>query len=85
MAKVISCDQQDYIEIACLYRYALMVHMVDGQIIQGEAQDVYSRQGREWLILKTDAGSESLELISVKEIEVLTPNAKFKHLKLAVR
>ncbi|MGR9052738.1 MAG: Rho-binding antiterminator [Gammaproteobacteria bacterium] len=72
----IACDLHDYIEIACLYRYRVQLHMDDGDIVEGLAGDIATRDKREYLLLDNDR-EIGVELANIAKMQVLTPNAKF--------
>ena len=48
----LSCEQQDYIEIACLYRYRVRIRLADGNKLVGQAIDTLTTaEKKEYLII----------------------------------
>ncbi len=75
---IISCTLHDYIEIACLYGYQIKLRLKDEQTVEGKAINILSTsEKREYLLL--DCGQQiNIELIEIKELQVLTAQAKFQ-------
>lgn len=75
---IISCALHDYIEIACLYGYQIKLLLKDEQTVEGTAINILSTsEKREYLLLA--CGQQiKIELIEIKELQVLTPQAKFQ-------
>ena len=42
----IACDLHDYLEIACLYRYRLLLELEDGVRFEAEARTTHTRAVR---------------------------------------
>ncbi len=75
MNKLISCQQHDYIEIACLYHYQVKLLLRNGETIIGIAEDVLTDSDkREYLALDQQ---RRIELNQIKLLRVLTKNAQF--------
>ncbi|OQK16544.1 transcriptional regulator [Methyloprofundus sedimenti] len=75
---IISCALHDYIEIACLYGYQIKLLLKDGQTVAGKAINILSTpEKREYLLLACEQQIK-IELIEIKELQVLTPQAKFQ-------
>ncbi|MCK9609289.1 MAG: Rho-binding antiterminator [Methylomonas sp.] len=73
----IACDLHDYIEIACLYHYQVVLTLRDQQTIEGKAIDTLtSTEKREYLIID-NGQKQQIELNQLKKLQVLTPNAQF--------
>lgn len=50
---MITCDQSDYLEIACLYRIPIALDWADGRRVEGIPLDTgYSEQREECLLMK---------------------------------
>lgn len=77
---MIRCDQHDYLEIACLYGYQLRLILLDGRTVQGQAQDIASRERREYLLLEQDGQRLEIEVERLKSLSVLTPGARFEEI-----
>ncbi len=77
---MISCNQHDYIEIVCMYRYPVKLTLKSGGIIEGAAVDAVSDGLREECIkLATESGETLVVLNQLKQLEVTVENP---HLKL---
>jgi len=48
---VISCEMYDYIEIVCLFKYPIEIHLKSGDIITGIGQDTKRNSKRQECIL----------------------------------
>ena len=80
---IISCALHDYIEIACVYAYQVKLQLKNGHSIEGKVVDlVTSPEKREYLLIEGQRQIK-IELIEIKELQVLTPHAKFQ--KVAFR
>lgn len=79
---MISCNQHDYIEIVCMYRYPIKLTLRSGEIIEGVAQDTEHNEQREECI-KIKSKNNNLQLIVLKELtslEVCVENPHFQRL-----
>ena len=90
----LSCDLHDYIEIACLYSYALKLTLTDSTVINAVAIDTKTSNKQEFIVVKdvkvesgtpewTDREHSLVEipLKSLDKIEALSLNAKFGVIK----
>lgn len=76
---MISCQQYDYIEIACLYKLPVKVCLADGSEIEGIAQDTVRNEGKqECMSLKTSAGLQIVVLDQLNTMEATRPNPHFE-------
>ena len=76
---MISCDNYDYIEIACTFKYPVMLILTSGDIITGIATDtVINEQRQECLKLKSDNSELLVVLDEIKMMEALLENPQFK-------
>jgi Rho-binding antiterminator len=72
---MINCDQHDYIEIVCMYRYPVKLTMKSDEIIQGTAVDTQQNNNREECIKLNIDGTERLIVLSeIKKLEVTEDN-----------
>ena len=72
---MISCDQHDYIEIVCTYRYPLKLTLKSGEIIQGIALDTQQNDNRDECIKIESKGSSKLIVLDqIKKLEVTEDN-----------
>jgi Rho-binding antiterminator len=75
---LISCELHDYIEVACMYGYQVKLFLQDQLFIEGKAKDILTDAEKcEFLLVETENGPQQIELILLKKMQVLTPNAKF--------
>lgn len=79
---MISCNQHDYIEIVCMYRYPVKLTLKLGDLITGVAVDTVRNDQREECIkLTSDAGEKLVVLNQLKQLEVTIENP---HLQIVV-
>lgn len=57
---MITCDQHDYIEIACTFRYPIKVTMKSGDVIECVALDTQRNENKDECIKVNIEGVESL-------------------------
>ena len=77
--QIIDCELHDYIEVACMYGYQVRLILKNQQIFEGKAKDIVTTaEKREFLIIDNEQGSQEVELIQLKKMQILTPNAQFK-------
>ena len=77
--QIIDCELHDYIEVACMYSYQVRLILKNQQIFEGKAKDIVTTaEKREFLIIDNEQGSQEVELIQLKKMQILTPNAQFK-------
>lgn len=76
---MISCEQHDYIEIACLYNYRIRLTLDSGIQLEGMAVDTVRNHDKEECIKIREGSSDHLvELDSVTTMEALVENTHFK-------
>jgi Rho-binding antiterminator len=69
----VSCMQHERLEFAVLRRIPLSLLMKDGRTLNGQALDVYTREGAEWLRLREPVGAEHvLRLDEIAEVREQT-------------
>ncbi|MFK8019465.1 MAG: Rho-binding antiterminator [Pseudomonadales bacterium] len=76
---MISCDQQDYIEIVCLYNYPISLTLKNGDIFAGIAINTQNNEHREECIEIDSQGEHlliALESISEMEVNVANPHVQ---------
>jgi Rho-binding antiterminator len=74
----ISCELQDFVEVACMYGYQLKLILKDNQIMQGKAIDIVNSTDKgECLVIANNDTKQEIALIQLAKMEVITPNAKF--------
>ena len=75
---MMSCEQHDYIEIACLYRYAVTLTLVSGDSICGIAIDTVRDQNRQECIkLLVDNTEKLVPLANLANMKAVAPNPHF--------
>ncbi len=79
---LLRCDLQDYFEAACVKRYELSLKLSDGQNQTGTAQDLRTRDQREFLVLSTKAGEVEIDLTEIRKAVVLTRPTTFTDIPL---
>jgi Rho-binding antiterminator len=78
---LISCANHDYVEIACLYRFEILLVLKDGQVLRGKAlQTAYNANREECLVMETGAGNEEIVLDQVASMKAITNNPHFEKL-----
>lgn len=79
---MISCDQHDYIEIVCTYRYRIKLTLKSGVIIQGTALDTQRNENKDECIKIDNNGVQQLIILDeIKQLEALDENP---HVKVVV-
>lgn len=75
---MISCDNHDYVEIACMYRIEVKLGFKDGKVVQGVAlQTTYNEKRKECIVIKTKFRDELFVLDQVVLMEAITTNLYF--------
>lgn len=76
---MISCEQQDYVEIACMYNYLIKLTLKSGEKFEGIAFDVKQNKNREECInIRVNDIDSMVVLDSISQMEVLVDNPHFK-------
>lgn len=77
---MISCNQHDYIEIVCMYRYPVKLTLKSAEIVAGIAVDtVRDAQREECIKLTTESGEILVVLNQLKQLEVTVENPHLRH------
>lgn len=75
---MISCNDHDYIEIACMYRYPIRLTLRSDSIVDGIALDTQRNENKEECIKIDCDGSEKLVVLeNISTIEVRVENPHF--------
>ena len=83
---MISCANYDYMEIACLYKYAVSLKLKDGSQKSGTAWDIIVNSKRqECIVLKNDEHTETIPLAQVSRMEARQENPHFKQIAFDVK
>lgn len=79
---MMTCDQHDYIEIACTFRLPVRLSLAGGERVDGVALDtLYNREREECLRLRTEAGEREVPLASVMVMTAITDNPHFSEVR----
>jgi Rho-binding antiterminator len=76
----IACELHDYIEIACTFRYPVLLTLESGEKLNGIATNILIKQGKgECLILREDISKETIEipLNNLVQMQSLIKNPHF--------
>ena len=82
----IQCEIYDYIEIACMRHYHLIIELSSGDSITGKAITTKVKDKKEFILIETDSGSDKtieIRLDLVKSIQPLDKNAEFGRLLMS--
>jgi Rho-binding antiterminator len=74
---MINCDQHDYIEIVCMYRYEIKLTLKSGEEILGVARDTQRNDNKEECLaidIEGDGTTQLVVLDSIQKLEVLEDN-----------
>ena len=75
---MITCDQHDYIEIACTFQYPIKLTMKQGGIIECSAVDTGLNKDRAECIKVDIAGNKQLIVLTdISKLEVCIDNPHF--------
>ena len=80
----IDCSDHDYIEIACLYNYDLIVELRNGETLDFKAINTVTRNNEscvpvEYLVGKSTKRSFNVALNEILKIRVLNKVARFRN------
>ena len=79
-----SCEQQDYLELACMRGYELRAVTRDGHIVEGRAIDIRMDDNRnEFLVIRSTDREFLVRLSAVTLLEPLSDDARFGPLVLS--
>ena len=77
---MITCDQSDYLEIACLYRIPIGLDWADGRRVEGVPLDTgYNEQRQEYLLMMV-GGNE--EWVVIEDAQSMTARVETNHFTL---
>lgn len=83
---MITCDQSDYLEIACLYRIPIALDWADGRRVEGIPLDTgYNDQCQECLLLQLGGKKEWIVLGDVQSMTALAKNAHFEQVYFGLK
>ncbi len=80
----LNCDLYDYLEMACLYEYRLLIEMVEGGQFEARALNTRTNaQKEEFLLVLVDDEKVELRIDRLRAITPLNEKAKFGRVELA--
>ena len=75
---MITCNQHDYIEIACMYNYPIKLTLKSGTKLHGTAIDTLRNEiQEECMKISIDDTVKNVVLDSISKMEVLVKNPHF--------
>ena len=75
---MITCNQHDYIEIACTFRMLVQLTFRNKDKLVGIAKDTaYNKDRKECMVISTDSGDISVVLEDLKSIKASEENPHF--------
>lgn len=79
---MITCDQSDYLEIACLYRIPIALNWPDGRRVEGIPLDTgYNEEREECLLMRRGEDQEWVVLSGVQSMLALSENNHFTEVR----
>lgn len=79
----IDCDLHDYVEIACLHGYRLLIELTDGRSFRARAVTTRAHAGEEFLVLDDSDAQSEIRLDRLQAITPLDEQATFGRVILA--
>ena len=79
---MISCEQYDYIELVCLFKYPVKLELSDGSVLQGKAVDTKrSAEGQECIELEWHGKRQLVELAQLEKLQVPVENPHLQEVR----
>lgn len=79
---MIACDIHDRFEAICVYHCKVCITLVSGKQFTGTADTITSNKKAEYLVIKTNDGTESVDLTCIKHVDVLDQSARVESFNL---
>ncbi len=80
---MLSCQQYDYIEITCMYRYPIKLTMNSGRVVQAKALDTARNENcQECIKVLMDGNEKLIVLDDIARLEVTISNPHFQSVSL---
>lgn len=73
----IACQLYDYIEIACMHQYDLIIRLLTGETVKGTAQTTQIANKEEFLVLKVNSDIQTIRLDKINTLQALNKGAEF--------
>ena len=81
---MLSCDQHDYIEIACLYQLDVKLQLKSGESLQGKALHLqYNEDRQECLLIKSESTVHEVLLNDLSLMQALKENPHFNQVNFS--
>ena len=78
---MLSCENYDYIEIACMHRFAIKLTLKSGDIVVGTALDtLHNDNKQECVKVLVEKTEQSVVLDEVVKLEAVTANPHFQQI-----
>lgn len=78
---MISCNEYDYVEIVCMYRYPVKITLKTGTVIEGIALDTqYNEDRKECIKVDVDDSETLITLAGIAMLEVGIENPHFQQI-----
>lgn len=78
---MLSCQQYDYIELACLKRLKVTIEMKDGDVVRGRCENTVVVDKQECLVLEQESQAVTVVLAEITSISADTDNPYFTTLR----
>ncbi|MFC0119767.1 Rho-binding antiterminator [Pseudoalteromonas xiamenensis] len=75
---MLSCEQHDYLEVACVYHFELEVTTTDGHSYLGLAKDVRYENKTQCLVLESGSVQNAVSIAQITSLVALTDNPYFQ-------
>lgn len=81
---MLSCDQHDYIEIVCMFRYPIKLTMKSGEVLECIALDTLLNDNRDECMRVDVHGDQRLVVLTdITKLDVCVDNPHFKTLSFS--
>ena len=75
---MLSCELHDYVEIACLYRFEIILKLRNKKSVQGIATTTETTPDKqEWLFLENKGQIQKFNLTELVSMQAMTTNQHF--------
>jgi Rho-binding antiterminator len=76
------CDHYDYIEIACMFKYPIVLKLTSGEEISATAIDTsLNEQRQECIKIDTEVGFRLIVLDTIASLKITVNNPHFEHIQ----
>lgn len=75
----IDCNKHDYIEIACMYRYKLVITLKSGRTIKANAITTQTKATKiEYFVVENEESIFEIPMTELAKLETVSDSASFK-------